>query len=150
MAAESGDGSDPNAVSFESSPWSAFGKTLAEARVALITTGGVYVRDTQQPFVDDDPSYRLIPASTEPSGLAIFHEHYDTSHALEDINVVFPLERLREMEADGAIGSLADSAFGFMGYIIGDNIRRLMDETTPEVARTLLDNDVDAALIGTT
>lgn len=141
---------NPNAISFDSAPWAAFEKSLSEARIALLTTGGAYVRDAQEPYIDDDPSYRVIPSTTPVSELAIFHEHYDKSNAEKDINVIFPIERLREMEAEERIGSLAASTFGFMGYIVGDNIPRLMDETAPEAARMLLEEDVDAALIGTT
>lgn len=141
---------NPNAISFDSSPWTAFQKPLSEARIALLTTGGTYVRDAQEPYIDDDPTYRVIPSATPVSDLAIFHEHYDKSNAEKDINVIFPIERLRDMEEERQIGSIAANSFGFMGYIIGDNIPRLMEETAPEAARMLLEEDVDAALIGTT
>ena len=58
---------NPNAISFDSSPWAPFERSLSEARVALITTGGVYMRDAQETFVDDDPSYRVIPSTTPTS-----------------------------------------------------------------------------------
>ena len=141
---------NPNAISFDSSPWAPFERSLSEARVALITTGGVYMRDAQESFVDDDPSYRVIPSTTSTSELGIFHEHYDKSNAEKDINVIFPIERLREMDVEGAIGSIGADSFGFMGYIVGDNIPRLMEETAPEVARVLRADNVDAALVGTT
>ena len=141
---------NPNAISFDSSPWAPFERSLSEARVALITTGGVYMRDAQETFVDDDPSYRVIPSTTPTSELGIFHEHYDKSNAEKDINVIFPIERLREMDVEGAIGSIGADSFGFMGYIVGDNIPRLMEETAPEVARVLRADNVDAALVGTT
>lgn len=141
---------NPNAISFDSSPWTAFQKPLSEARIALLTTGGAYVRDAQEPFIDDDPSFRVIPSATPVSDLAIFHEHYDKSNAEKDINVIFPIDRLREMEKEQRIGSIAASGFGFMGYVVGDNIPRLIEETAPEAARILLDENVDAALIGTT
>lgn len=141
---------NPNALSFDDSPWTPFKKPLSDARVALLTTGGVYVNDSQEPFVDDDPSFRIIPSVTAASDLSIYHEHYDKSDAEKDINVIFPIEPMREMEKEGAIGSLATDAYGFMGYIIDDNIPRLMEEMAPEVARNLLADNVDAALIGTT
>ena len=141
---------NPNAISFDSSPWTPFERSLANARVALITTGGVYMRDAQDSFVDDDPSFRVIRSDTPASGLGIFHEHYDKSNAEKDINVIFPIERLREMNVEGSIGSIGADSFGFMGYIIGDNIPRLIEETAPEVARVLRTDNVDAALVGTT
>ena len=141
---------NPNALSFDDSPWTPFKKPLSDARVALLTTGGVYKKDSQEPFVDDDPSFRVIPSATAASDLGIFHEHYDKSNAEKDINVIFPIEPMRGMEKEGAIGSIAADAYGFMGYIIGDNIPRLIEQTAPEVARNLLADNVNAALIGTT
>ena len=141
---------NPNAISFDSSPWTPFERSLADARVALITTGGVYMRDAQDSFIDDDPSFRVIRSDTPASDLGIFHEHYDKSNAEKDINIIFPIERLREMDVEGAIGSIGADSFGFMGYIIGDNIPRLMEETAPELARMLRADNVDAALVGTT
>ena len=141
---------NPNAISFDSSPWTPFERSLADARVALITTGGVYMRDAQDSFVDDDPSFRVIRSDTPASDLGIFHEHYDKSNAEKDINIIFPIERLREMDVEGTISSIGADSFGFMGYIIGDNIPRLMEETAPEVARMLRADNVDAALVGTT
>ncbi len=137
-------------VSYNSSPWTPFKGSLAEARVALLTTGGIYVGSMQEPFVENDPSFRRIPSSTPESDLAIFHRHYDNSHALKDINVVYPIDRLRDMEAEGTIGSVAENHVGFMGSIHGKNIRRLIEQTAPEAAQLLLADNVTAALIGTT
>ena len=88
---------NPSALSFDRSPWTPFAGPLTAARIALVTTGGAYLRDGHEPFVDDDPSFRVIPSSTPPADLAIFHEHYDTSNAQRDINVIFPIDRLRDM-----------------------------------------------------
>ena len=41
--------------------------------------------------------------------------NYDRSGFQEDINVVFPIDRLRELEADGTIGSISDFHYSFMG-----------------------------------
>ncbi len=137
-------------VSYDWSPWTPFEGSLAEARLALITTGGVYVGSAQEPFVDNDPSFRAIPSSTSEDDLAIFHRHYDNSHAEKDINVVYPIDRLRDMEAEGIIGSVAENNVGFMGSIHGKNIRRLTEQTASEAAQLLLADNVTAALIGTT
>ena len=141
-----------NALRYEDTPWRAFGKRVSEARVALIGTGGVYMAGgVQEAFdTDGDASFRPIPSSTPASELGIAHTHYDTSGAEADANVVFPIDRLREMEADGAIGSLAETAYGFMGYIVGEHVRTLIEETAPEVGRRLAAAGVEAALIGTT
>lgn len=92
---------------------------LSNARVALVGTAGAYIKATQHPFElnrDGDPSFREIPSSTPISELGLSHLGYDTRRALQDPNVVFPLERLRELKERSLIGDLAPRAFSFMGY----------------------------------
>ncbi len=44
--------------------------------------------------------------------------YYDTDDAVEDVNCVFPIDRLRELDEDGTIGSVAPRLWsGFMGRI---------------------------------
>ena len=62
-----------------------------------------------------------------------------------DKNLAFPLDRFRELEAQGAIGELNHRHFSFMGSIVGP--RRLIDETAPLVARRLREDGVDAVLL---
>ncbi|MBI4497031.1 MAG: hypothetical protein HY689_03910 [Chloroflexi bacterium] len=140
----------PDALRFETSPWTPFTRPLAAATVALITTGGVYL-DGQEPFnVDGDVSYRPLPTDMPRDRYRVAHTHYDTSGVKEDVNCVYPIERMRELEAEGIIGRLAAEGYGFMGYIPGPLLDRLVNETAPEVARRLRAAGVDAALIGTT
>src|SRR5213080_4822043 len=40
------------------------------------------------------------PRSAEPTDLTISHLAYDRTDALRDINLVFPLQRLRELQAE--------------------------------------------------
>ena len=41
--------------------------------------------------------------------------NFDRAGFAEDVNVVFPIDRFRELEASGAIGSMADVHYSFMG-----------------------------------
>lgn len=141
----------PNALRFDSSPWTPMRRPLREAKVALISTGGVYIKGQQEPFnTDGDASYRIIPKDISKEMLGVAHTHYDTSGALKDINVIFPYERMKELEEEGVIGSFADSNYGFMGYITGELVSSLTGESGTEVARRLKKDGVDAVLIGTT
>ena len=118
---------------------------LERARVALVGTAGAYVRG-QQPFSlgsEGDPSFREIPADTEEIRLA--HVGYDVRRARRDPDVVFPLSLLRHLASEGVIGELAPRAFSFMGYI--PDTRPLLQETGPAVARELLADAVDLALL---
>lgn len=129
-------------------PWARLTKPLSECQVALIGTGGVYVKEQEPYNVDGDWSYREIPKDTLRQNLRIAHTHYDTTGAVQDVNCVFPIERFRMLEAEGAIRELAPINYGFMGFI--PKPEGLISDTAPEVARSLKKAGVDAVVIGTT
>lgn len=124
-------------------PWTPLRKPLSETTVALISTAGVHLR-TDPPFnLNSDPTYRVIPRDAQPGDLAISHQAYDRTDALKDINLVFPIERLRELEAEHVIGRLAREHYGF--GLMG-SARRLMPAIR-EVASHIRDSGVDLALL---
>lgn len=100
-----------------SAPWTPLRKPVAESRVALIGSGGVYYRG-QVPFKygRDDLSFREIPLDAAPGDLMINHYAYNKTSARADVNVVYPLERFRELEQEGTIGRLV-LALTFMGAL---------------------------------
>jgi D-proline reductase (dithiol) PrdB len=128
-------------------PWATLGKPLDRARVALVTTGGVYV-EGQKPFERGDVTYRELPAATPGDQLRIWHPGYDIGPATEDINCIYPVDRFAEMESEGVIGELASTGYSFMGLI--DDTDALSNETAPKVARRLRDEGVDAVFLAST
>jgi len=120
-------------------------KELNESKVALITSAGVHLK-TQEAFdgKNGDPTYRIIPNNIWKEELTITHGHYDQSEADKDINCVFPIERLNELEADNIIGSVATNHYGFMGFI--QNLEPLINEYAPEVVKKLVEDSVDIAI----
>ena len=111
--------------------------------MALVSTGGVHLR-TDRPFnLNGDPTFRVIPKGAGPADLAISHQAYDRTDALRDINLVFPIERLRELEAERVIGRLAEEHYGF--GLMG-SARRLMP-AIKEAARRICEAGVDLALL---
>jgi D-proline reductase (dithiol) PrdB len=131
-------------------PWAPIRKPVAESMIALVTTAGVHLK-SQEPFdMEDqhgDPSFRDIPADTPRADLMITHKYYDHSLADRDINVVLPLDRMRELAAERRIGGIAPRAYGFMGHIDGPHVTTLIERTAPEVARRLKTDGVDAAVL---
>ena len=77
----------------------------------------------------------------------ITHDYYDHADADRDMNIVFPIERLREFEKEGFVGRVADHHFGFMGHITGRHIPTLLNEKAPELARRLKKGEVDIVLL---
>jgi D-proline reductase (dithiol) PrdB len=131
-------------------PWTPLEKELKHAKVALVTTAGVHLRSDPPYDMQDkegDPTFRQIPSSTRAGDLMITHNYYDHSDADQDIDVVFPLDRLKELESEGIIGVVAARHFSFMGHILGRHIATLIERAGPEVARMLKSDGVDAVFL---
>lgn len=120
------------------------GKPLAERRVAIISTAGLHRRGDRA-FDRDDGSYRVIPAETPASDLVMSHVsvNFDRTGFQQDHNVVFPIDRLRELAADGTVGSMASVHYSFMGAFPVDAARPHAEH----LAGLLKADKVDAALL---
>jgi D-proline reductase (dithiol) PrdB len=131
-------------------PWTPVRKLLRDSKVAMVTTAGVHHRG-QKPYnmtdPDGDPTFREIDVRKPLSDLMITHDYYDHADADKDINIVFPVERLREFESEGIIDKMADIHYGFMGHIDGRHIDSLIHEQAPEIARRLKADNVDTVIL---
>lgn len=131
-------------------PWAPFTKPISQCRIALVTTAGVHLTvDTPFDMADKngDPTFRLIPRTATCEALRITHDYYDHRDADKDLNIVFPLARLRELADERVIGEVAPAHYSFMGHIDGPHVARLVKETAPEVARQLQREQVDAVVL---
>ena len=113
-------------------------KPLSECRVVFISTSGVQPKgsvpfDTVHPV--GDYTFRRVPSSARVDELEIHQLKYPTAGAHRDLNVIFPIERLRELVDDGVIGALTENFITFIGY-----------NMDPErLERTLAEEIADAA-----
>jgi D-proline reductase (dithiol) PrdB len=100
-------------------PFVPFAGQLSKARIGVVSTAGFYLSGSQEPFtaadVEGDASFRQLPSDVTADQLAIAHTHYPHEAALEDWNVVLPLDRLRAMVAAGQLGSVGP-VFSISGY----------------------------------
>ena len=119
-------------------PFTPFDGELAKARIAIVTAGGVHLKD-QIPFniADElgDLGYRVIPEEVEASQLMVTHHHYDHSDADKDINVVFPIDVLRDLQAEGFIRGVAKKHIGYMGYTM--QLKAMYEGTAREIANEI-------------
>jgi D-proline reductase (dithiol) PrdB len=125
-------------------PWTPPPAPLAAMRLALVTTAGLHLLE-DRPFARDDPSYRVIPSSAGPSEIRQSHSSlaFDRRSMMRDLNVVFPVDRLREMVKEGAVASLGRSHYSFMGALSDvDSIRGpaaiVADELLADGVQTVL------------
>lgn len=134
----------------EDIPWTPVITPLKSAAVTLVTTAGLHHKD-QEPFdmkdPNGDPSFRVIDGTRFPSSLMITHDYYDHSDADRDMNIVLPIERLREMASEGKIGRLLDRHYSFMGHIDGPHISTLIEDTGAQVARKVKEDGADIVLL---
>jgi D-proline reductase (dithiol) PrdB len=121
-----------------------FGPPLAKRRVAVVTSAGL-LRRGEQPFVSGDTDYRAIPVETPADQILMSHVsvNFDRTAFVRDINVVFPIERLRAMASAGTIGSVAETHYSFMGA----SDPRGMEANARAVAGRLKSDSVDAVLL---
>ena len=132
-------------------PFAKLAKPVSESRFALVTTGGYSIEGEQQPFTglpafdDSAPEFKIIPADVDREKLRIHHVGYDHRFAKEDINVNLPLDRLRELEAAGEIGSIAPDTEVLMGLI--PNVVPLVKEVIPQLVAKFQGDGVEAALL---
>lgn len=126
------------AISRKCVPFTPFDGVLAKSTIAIVTAGGVHLKD-QEPFniADElgDLTYRVIPPDVDSSRLMVTHHHYDHTDADADINVVFPLDVLRDLEAEGFIGGIAKKHVGYMGYTM--QLKAMYEGTAPEIANEI-------------
>ena len=69
--------------------------------------------------------------------------NFDRNGWQRDINVVFPMDRLREMAASGEIGNVADTHY----TVMGSTDPAAMDDAVDQIAGQLKQERVDAVLL---
>lgn len=135
---------------YKTSPHAPLHLPLNECRVALIGSAGVRL-EGQPPFDSPtkggDCSYREFPNTLDTQSLAAAAQPYgyDKDAPETDINLVFPMDRFRELERDGTIGCLNYRHFSFGTSIVEP--RPLINETAPEVAQLLKADRVDVVFL---
>lgn len=121
------------------------GPPLASRRVAIVTTAGLHPR-ANTVFDLVDTGYRVIPGNIAADDLTMSHSsvNFDRSGFQQDINVVFPIDRLRELVDTGAAGSAAAFHYSLNGA--GWEPHEI-ESTANEIAALLHKDAVDAALL---
>jgi D-proline reductase (dithiol) PrdB len=119
---------------------------LAACRVAIVTTAGIH-RKGDIPFTEGpaQADYRILPGDTPAADITMSHNsiNYDRTGFQQDINVVFPIDRLRELAADKVIGSVADFHYSFMGALPA----KALEPRGRALAGLLKQDKVDAVIL---
>lgn len=125
--------------------WTPVTKPLSEMRIAFATAAGVHLKSDKRFNLAGDFTYRLIPGDCNSQDLMVSHGGYDNGDVNKDINCMFPIDRLRELAAEGFIKEVSPVHAGFMGG--GGNQEKFKNETGPAIAKILKEANVDAVVL---
>ena len=119
-------------------PFTPFDRALEKSTIALVTAAGVHLKNQDGFNIADelgDLTYRVLPADVDSSALMVTHHHYDHTDADRDINVVFPIDVLRDLADEGLIGGVAKKHIGYMGYTM--QLKAMYEGTAPQIANEI-------------
>ncbi len=128
----------------EEAPLTPLRLPLEQCRVSMLTSGGVSCCTAPAWNAEARNDLRLDEISADaPSDYFQIHDsYYDHGDADRDLNCVFPIDRLRELAAEGVIGGVAARLWsGFMGRIY--KRRAVVEEGAPALAKELEKDRVD-------
>ncbi len=138
-------------------PWTPLGRPLRECTFGLVTSAGLYTRETDRPFDVErerqkptwgDPSFRVIPSDIESSAVGASHLHFNTADVEADFNIQLPIHRFLTLAAEGQIGGLAASNYSFMGYQgFPPDTTEWEERYGPEVAEAFINEGVNCVLL---
>ena len=145
-------GGIPDEPTHDAIPWAPLEKPLSACRIALLSTAGISMKD-DVPFdmeservnpMRGDSSWRALRADATAADIESNHLHIDTGYIERDLNVALPLDRLRELVAEGVVGSVADTHYSIMGYQ-GNDSSVLVGGSAPAIAAAMKSDEVDLA-----
>ena len=128
---------------FDTTPFVA-GPPLSQRRIAIISSAALTLRG-QQPFPLGSAEIRQIPASTPAADILTSHVSiaHDRSGFQRDINTIYPVDRMRELAAEGVIGSVATTNYTLMG----STDPMTMTDAVDQVAGQLRQERIDSVLL---
>jgi D-proline reductase (dithiol) PrdB len=120
-------------------------KPLSESTVAIVTTAGLRLPE-QDGWTGRDTSFRVLPSDRRDLTMGHWSQNFDRSGFVSDINVVYPIDRLYELAAEGIIGAVAPRHYAFTGNQ-DETMTGLRIDSGPRAAELLREDGVDVILL---
>lgn len=120
------------------------GPALARRRIAILNSAAL-VAPGEAPFRRGSTEFRTIPADRPAGAMRTSHVSisHDRSGFQRDVNVVHPIDRLRELARDGIIGGVAETHY----TVLGSSDATAMADTVDQVAGQMRQERVDGVLL---
>ena len=119
-------------------------KPLSEAKVAIVTSASLHHEDDDD-FAPSDTGYRILEKDRRDIVVGHWSPNFDASGVSADLNVVFPIDRLQELENQDVIGSVSDVHIAVAGNQFDLSGIRL--DGGPAAAALLNKHEVDVVLL---
>ncbi|MEO1061525.1 MAG: glycine/sarcosine/betaine reductase selenoprotein B family protein [Actinomycetota bacterium] len=120
---------------------------LRDARVAIVTTAGLKPSGDATLWQPTDGTFTVLDPADRDVQLSHFSPNFDRSGFAQDLNVVYPIDRLTELVDRGEIGSLGPRNLSFMGAQFDATFSTIIHDTGPRAAQVLIDDEVDVVLL---
>lgn len=127
-------------------------KDLREARIALVTDGGLVPAGNPDNLLPTNATNFCICSirgkkRLDASEYEISHQGYDNQTVLEDPNRLLPVDVLRDLESEGVIGSLSENFYSTAGVMTSVENSSSFGR---QIASRLLEDRVDAVILSST
>ena len=119
-------------------------KPLSEAKVAIVTSASLHHPDDDD-FSPTDTGYRVLDKNRRDIVVGHWSPNFDASGVTADLNVVFPIDRLEELEKQGILGSVSEVHIAVAGNQF--NLSGIRLDGGPSAAALLTQNEVDVVLL---
>ena len=115
-----------------------------ERYVAIVSSAGLIVRG-ERPMLANEVGYRSIASTVADNDILCSHVsvNFDRSGFQQDVNVMLPRDRLRQLETEGSIGKAADIHYAFMGATHPGKL----EDKAREVGRSMLALGVNTVVL---
>lgn len=125
-------------------PFTPFKGKLEDASICLVSTAAVRLKSDKPFDTEGDATIRTIDGGASGGDLTFDDTHYDHACADQDINCIFPLDRLRELGSERRIAGVTESHFS-LGFSMA--LKDLRERTIPELARLVDKQRPDAVVL---
>lgn len=120
-------------------------KPVAESTVGLFVSCGAQLPEDPPLLETEDITFRLLHRDVPIGRLVVSHKTLVRKWALEDLNVAYPIDRLKELETAGVFKRLAHTNVSMVGSI--ERYTELVEQTVPAIKAVFDAQGVDLVLL---
>ncbi|MEM7003823.1 MAG: glycine/sarcosine/betaine reductase selenoprotein B family protein [Pseudomonadota bacterium] len=119
-------------------------KPLSQCTVAIVTSASIHHTDDED-FAPTDTGMRSLQRQRSDLVVGHWSPNFDASGVAQDLNVVFPIDRLEELAQAGTIGAVSEVHLSVAGNQF--DLSGIQLDGGPAGATLLVQHEVDVVLL---